>query len=328
MIKQHFSTFFKLFVIIIFFSGPRCQMEGLGQIINCPVCLEPLNQKLLSHHLWAGHKEYAITSGFPDPLGDSHKTRCPMCRYTCKFTLFRKHLGLKHGVEVSKNVKLVVGKESPEPKEKRLNLRQKFFPHLKGNDSVLVKCPFCDETLPVGALGRHQYGKHRSYYECRLCPETFSSENIKRAHMVSVHGWKRSYKKHPCNLCGKMFDFPTQVKQHVKIEHEKQRNFLCDFCGESFRRKQILNKHRNAIHLNLKSFQCKICNKLYKDSSSCKNHIKKVHKVEVKGRLNNPVTGPSIPMVKIDPSSKSNPEKVYEMTMEKVQFDQVEEEQI
>ncbi|KAI5703101.1 hypothetical protein M8J75_007680 [Diaphorina citri] len=57
---------------------------------------------------------------------------------------------------------------------------------------------------------------------------------------------KRTY---PCEKCGKVFGWPTDLKRHVLI-HSGLRPFSCQHCGSSFNRSCLLKKHVSKLHPN------------------------------------------------------------------------------
>lgn len=56
-------------------------------------------------------------------------------------------------------------------------------------------------------------------------------------------------KKYPCNLCVRVFGWPTDLKRHM-YTHTGQRPYKCKLCDATFTRNFLLQKHENKIHYN------------------------------------------------------------------------------
>lgn len=54
-------------------------------------------------------------------------------------------------------------------------------------------------------------------------------------------------KTYPCEECGKVFGWPTDLKRHVLI-HSGLRPFSCKHCDSSFNRSWLLRKHVSRLH--------------------------------------------------------------------------------
>ena len=60
-----------------------------------------------------------------------------------------------------------------------------------------------------------------------------------------------SWKKIPCDQCGKHFARGCNLKVHKQILHEKYFEFNCDDCGKNFSRALYLKKHNIKNHHEL-----------------------------------------------------------------------------
>ena len=62
-------------------------------------------------------------------------------------------------------------------------------------------------------------GKVVLTYGCELCPHESPTPLSLKAHVRSRH--------HSCNSCGSTFAKRTQLKKHVRAEHDE---FVCEHC--------------------------------------------------------------------------------------------------
>ncbi|VDK61678.1 unnamed protein product [Cylicostephanus goldi] len=63
---------------------------------------------------------------------------------------------------------------------------------------------------------------------------------FKSPHAADVH-FKKTHKKPApptdCEECGKRFASAFQLREHISIQHLKERNFVCEECGQKFGRR-------------------------------------------------------------------------------------------
>ncbi|VDM66636.1 unnamed protein product [Strongylus vulgaris] len=69
-----------------------------------------------------------------------------------------------------------------------------------------------------------------------------SEQVFKSPHAADVH-FKKTHKKPAvrpptdCEECGKRFASAFQLREHISIQHLKERNFVCEECGQKFGRR-------------------------------------------------------------------------------------------
>ena len=265
---------------------------------TCPACNVAIQSILVPYHMWAVHEEMAQTMGLVNPFVREKVIRCPICYRDVGLKSFRVHLSRAHTLIAPRKAKIIKKNEEPVVREKKeSSFLKKYFPTLQEGDRSQVNCPLCGRSMMASSFNQH-CAKHHSNHQCWYCDQTFPSYFLRKHHMSTVHNANFvKEKQYKCNLCYKSFVFPYLLETHIKAQHQNQRNFLCDLCGKRFRRKTNLKKHKIYTHLNLKLNKCRICNQTFKAASSCKKHIKNVHNIIVTGRLNNPITGPYMPMM-------------------------------
>ena len=56
------------------------------------------------------------------------------------------------------------------------------------------------------------------------------------------------YNIHNCDTCGNCFSNAMNLKRHINIVHEGQKDFKCDTCGRLFSQKSKLKRHVHTVH--------------------------------------------------------------------------------
>ena len=144
-----------------------------------------------------------------------------------------------------------------------------------------------------------------AYFQCKLCPKSFSSKQFVKQHLKQVHGEKAFQ----CDQCDAKFTTNGCLTRH-KMSHTDERPFSCDLCHKTFGRQSQLRNHlqrstpcnldptdntnedfeivmtaenpENSDMTDLKpilisSFQCRFCPKSFTSKEFVKQHSKLVH---------------------------------------------------
>ena len=280
--------------------------EDFQNQTKCPVCNENIHSSLIAHHLYAVHEDFAETTDHEDPfLENKFFCRCPLCQDVLHMYSLRKHLRGSHKIMIEKSMKIIKDVHKLpiiDKKDERKNLFEQFFPNLKQESGIKVQCPMCTKEMSAEKFVRHYQTLHGS--KCAICDINFRTHYQRIKHMASVHNITRGFsrcneKKKECKICGQKFIRPCQVRNHVRVVHERLRSFLCDVCGGTFLRKSALKAHKRR-HLNLKLYQCKLCRNKYGEVSTLKKHLKNAHGVVSEGRWNDPfIDRDSLPWLKL-----------------------------
>ena len=163
-------------------------------------------------------------------------------------------------------------------------------------------CPKCGaDVLNMKQHDRFVHQKDLPYgCEEEGCVTRFTSLLHMKNHMESVH----EKVKIGCPQCGKMIGTGS-LRSHVKIVHEKRRDYICPECEKTFQNKshlrnhvqrvhlnmreecpdcgkmvQDLHNHRTFVHLKVKNFPCELCDTRCTTSTALRKHISSVHKEE------------------------------------------------
>uniref|UniRef100_A0A0K0D027 Zinc finger protein n=1 Tax=Angiostrongylus cantonensis TaxID=6313 RepID=A0A0K0D027_ANGCA len=123
--------------------------------------------------------------------------------------------------------------------------------------------------------------------------ESGKEQFFKSPHAADVH-FKKAHKKPAvrpptdCEECGKRFASAFQLREHISIQHLKERNFTCEQCGQKFGRRGEfkvfmclpgLRRHVQMVHQNhLHKCPYEGCDHPgYKCSKALTAHIRSVH---------------------------------------------------
>lgn len=86
-------------------------------------------------------------------------------------------------------------------------------------------------------------------------------------------------KPHTCQYCGYSCREPNNLKRHMSLHFESQRNFVCEICGAAFHAKKTLEMHHAYKHNEDRQFTCDQCFLTFKAKNALKRHMK-VHSIE------------------------------------------------
>ena len=134
-------------------------------------------------------------------------------------------------------------------------------------------CEFCSKAFTCQAkLNKHVSFNHTKdplSHKCHLCGKLF--ENLKQ-HISIVHEGNKNFE---CDKCGKCFSTGGHLREHTKAVHEEA--FRCDTCGKSFSSIAYLKHHISSVHDGEKKFECEHCGKLFAHKEGMNCHIRTVH---------------------------------------------------
>ncbi|CCE63865.1 hypothetical protein TPHA_0G00270 [Tetrapisispora phaffii CBS 4417] len=133
-------------------------------------------------------------------------------------------------------------------------------------------CSFCDKGLTTRQqLKRHEI-THSKSFQCTFegCAESFYKHPQLRAHVLSVH-----LEKLKCQFCGKSFQRPYRLKNHLTKHHnpEVENPYPCSYnnCTKNFKTWTALQRHLKNDHPKVR---CEVCDKPCVGESGLKMHMK------------------------------------------------------
>ncbi|XP_014234641.1 zinc finger protein 43-like isoform X1 [Trichogramma pretiosum] len=80
-------------------------------------------------------------------------------------------------------------------------------------------------------------------FKCDSCPRAYASKKNLIRHQRIVHP---VIKEHPCETCGKIFNFKRNLRAHLWKAHAKRHR--CDACDKTFPSERDFDRHRDLVH--------------------------------------------------------------------------------
>jgi KRAB domain-containing zinc finger protein len=133
--------------------------------------------------------------------------------------------------------------------------RKEFVLHIKTEHREGVRCPYCDDATCATneSLRQHIKDSHPTF-PCTFCSSTFSRARDLKAHVLLKHLdendelVKGNSSKRTCPACGVMFSSVSNLRCHMRTQHEGVKKFECDTCGKQFSHKHVLQRHVRNVH--------------------------------------------------------------------------------
>merc|ERR1719244_1623262 len=110
------------------------------------------------------------------------------------------------------------------------------------------------------------------------CYQSFTTEGWLIRHRQKQHAELHLHDLGPriftCTQCGKQFNKPSKLTQHVKTHSpESHYKYPCDICGKKFTRPQHVNRHK-LLHTGERPHSCPTCDKTFAREDKLKTHVK------------------------------------------------------
>lgn len=149
--------------------------------------------------------------------------------------------------------------------------------HLKKVHNKFIKpgdkrypCTECEKVFKCPlALKKHMY-KHDGKelpYPCNICGKRFVLHTALKEHLMRHAG----IKNYVCPYCGVGKTTRQEWNKHVNT-HTQEKKFKCDLCPHASHNKQSLRLHIRVVHEKIKDFACQFCGKTFGKSHACKMH--------------------------------------------------------
>ena len=143
----------------------------------------------------------------------------------------------------------------------------------------LLVCVPCDDVVEQNHQMRKEENafiakgvkRKRTQHECDVCEKVFRYPSKLAVHM-RIHTNEKPYE---CDVCQKSFRTSDSLQKHMRI-HTNEKPYECDVCEKRFRYSHVLQNHMR-IHTNEKPYECAVCKKRYRHSHGLKYHMRTQH---------------------------------------------------
>ena len=138
-----------------------------------------------------------------------------------------------------------------------------------------VKCPVCMEDFrSTRQHNKHMKKKHPNFmYHCSECESEFHTFNA-----CYKHTQKHFKLKYGCDTCNQRFQFPYQLKYHLRVHRENERvQCMWKGCFKTFTCNKNMFQHLQA-HTD-ETFECKECEPMrtFQTKTYLRQHQKGFH---------------------------------------------------
>uniref|UniRef100_A0A0P4WMX8 C2H2-type domain-containing protein n=1 Tax=Scylla olivacea TaxID=85551 RepID=A0A0P4WMX8_SCYOL len=140
-------------------------------------------------------------------------------------------------------------------------------------DMELHKCDKCDyKSYSYSKLMNVHHKIHSDERPslCDICGKRFKTPKQLRNHKT-LHMKKTEAPQHQCEICHRPFSDKRMLRNHQESVHKKVKPFLCNYCGYSTASRSTLKMHMRQ-HTGEKPFACEKCKYRTSDHNSLRRH--------------------------------------------------------
>jgi len=145
---------------------------------------------------------------------------------------------------------------------------------LIGPPYACISCDYASESKRNVKLHfNRNHNRDEKLYKCKNCEKRFYHSSEVVSHWKRIHGRSTDFLKCVCDICGKMFLEPSQLKVHALLHSGIE--YPCKFCERTFKSPKYLKGHE-SIHTS-EIASCKICGKTFTSQKGAVEHEQRIH---------------------------------------------------
>ncbi|XP_001354216.4 zinc finger protein 14 homolog [Drosophila pseudoobscura] len=158
-------------------------------------------------------------------------------------------------------------------------LKKHMYKHT--GEKLPYPCNICGKGFHINSALKNHLLRHAGIknYVCPYCGVGKTTRQEWSKHMLT-HTQEKQFK---CATCDHATHTKRALDNHVKIVHEKVRNFACQYCGKTFGKSHACKIHE-MTHTGEKRCECKVCGKKFLYTESLTKHLK-IHEKSVERAL-------------------------------------------
>ncbi|KAH8274263.1 hypothetical protein KR026_002117, partial [Drosophila bipectinata] len=158
-------------------------------------------------------------------------------------------------------------------------LKKHMYKHT--GEELPYPCNICGKGFHINSALKNHLLRHAGIknYVCPYCGVGKTTRQEWSKHILT-HTQEKQFK---CHICEHATHTKRALDSHVKIVHEKVRNFACQYCGKTFGKSHACKIHE-MTHTGEKRCECKVCGKKFLYTESLTKHLK-IHEKSVERAL-------------------------------------------
>ena len=156
------------------------------------------------------------------------------------------------------------------------NFKLHLIKHLTPSNQKAKHCKHCNQLIPVAIFSKHLREVHPTtvQFPCTNCMATFSRESNLKSHMekhIPKSDWVWF-----CKLCCQSFASENKLKAHELTVHQNESGILCRHCDlGGFENRNDIKEHIQEAHKKI--FACSVCKIREISLVAAREHFRSVH---------------------------------------------------